>query len=143
MGRAHGRTRPSQSWICKSARGCTRRRGFGQGRLLPGQEVAGVILFNYLRQPEIEDLDLASVRNKDVGWLDVAMDDALRVCCFESGDNLKRHIEDLVRRQLLLLARAFNLFLQGLALEQLHHNKWLPFVFSEFVDRTDIRMLEG
>ena len=32
------------------------------------------------RQPEIENLCLNSIRNKNVGWLDVPMNDTFRVC---------------------------------------------------------------
>jgi len=36
-------------------------------------------LERYLRQPEIENLRLTSIRHEDVRWLDVPVDDALRV----------------------------------------------------------------
>ena len=46
-----------------------------------------------LRQPEIENLRLTSIRDEDVRGLDVPMDDALRMCRVESVGDLDAQIE--------------------------------------------------
>jgi len=41
-----------------------------------------------LGQPEIENLRLTSIRYEDVRWLDVTMDDPLRMCRIQRVANL-------------------------------------------------------
>ena len=50
-------------------------------------------LENDLGQPEIKNLRLTSVGDKDVGWLDVTMDNPFRMCRIESIGDLNTEIK--------------------------------------------------
>jgi hypothetical protein len=49
-----------------------------------------------LCQAEIQNLSLAVGRNKDVGWLDVAMNDALPMRRVQPTGNLNRNVQQFV-----------------------------------------------
>src|SRR4029077_1367717 len=53
-------------------------------------------------QAEIEDLSLDAARYKNIGWLDVAMNDALCMGGIERVGNLNSEVEHLVERERLL-----------------------------------------
>jgi hypothetical protein len=57
-----------------------RDRSAVSGILFDSKVKAFVDLEN-LRQPKVQNLGFASTRNKDICWLDVAMDDPLLVRC--------------------------------------------------------------
>src|SRR4029077_20974331 len=54
---------------------------------------SAVRLRSNLGQPEIENLRLASLRNEDVRWFHVTVNDPLRVCSIEGIGNLDGKIE--------------------------------------------------
>src|SRR5439155_17993893 len=91
-----------------------------------------------LDQTEVEDLRLASPRDKDVGRFDVTMNHALRVRRLEGLGNLDTNLDDLVDGQ-----GPGDAVLQCLALQQLHREEGLPFVFPKFVNCADVWMIEG
>jgi hypothetical protein len=49
-----------------------------------------------LRQAEIEDLHLSARRHEDVGWLDIAVDDALCVRGVERIGKLNGYVEQAI-----------------------------------------------
>jgi len=121
--------------------GAKRRTGAGQVllRLYGGCAHANALRFQRdFRQPEIENLRLTSIRNEDVRWLDVSMDDALRMCCIERVGNLDAEIEHRFDLQRF----SSDLVLEGLTFEVLHSDEGPSFIFPNVVNRADIRVIE-
>jgi hypothetical protein len=90
-------------------------------------------------QSEVENLGMTAVGNKDVGWLDVTMDDALVVSRIEGIGNFDGQGED---------GRGFHrasgdLVLQRRALEKLHGNEGLAVLLADVVNRADVGMVQG
>jgi hypothetical protein len=52
--------------------------------------------YGQLREPEIQDFRLPARGNKDIGRLDVAVRDALRVCRIQPVGNLDRQVQQFV-----------------------------------------------
>ena len=71
------------------------------------------------RHAEIQHLDRAAPRDKQIGGLDVAMDDALRVSGIERIGDLRAKLEDFASGQ----RSALEAILQRLPIEQLHHHE--------------------
>jgi hypothetical protein len=92
-----------------------------------------------LRQAEIEHFDAVAVCHEQVGGLDVPVDDAAPMGRVERLGNLPREVQDPGGGDRPLLDQLFD----RAALEQLHRDEWLTAVFAEFVNRTDVGMLEG
>ena len=91
-----------------------------------------------LGQAEVEDLRLAALGDEDVGGLDVAVDDALRVRGVEGVCNLDPEIErDFERERPVVDA-----VLQRLAVEELHRDERLALGLADVVDRADVRVVE-
>src|SRR5512143_1189152 len=90
------------------------------------------------REPEIEDLCLFSMRNHNVGWLDIAMDDALGVRRFERVRNLDRQLKQSVQFQ----GPAVDAVLQRFALEQFHGEKMTPIGLPDLIDYADVRVVQ-
>ena len=97
-------------------------------RLLPG-----------LRQAEIEHLNPALISHHDVGWLEVAMDDALLVRCSQGIRQVNGNLEDPLDRQITSGDHPR----EGLSLDQLHGEKLDPVRLLHRVNRHDVRMVEG
>jgi hypothetical protein len=98
-----------------------------------------------LRQVEIEDLDLAAARYKNIRWLDVAMNDAFRVRGIERVGNLNPQVEHLVECERLLA----DAVLQRLAFEQLHGDEGDCFAaiiaiihYVDFIDGADVGVIQ-
>jgi hypothetical protein len=68
-----------------------------------------------LRQTKVQNLCVPAPSDKDIGWLNVPMNDALRMRCIESIGHLYAQIEDLFNIQRL----ASNQVLKRLSLQQL------------------------
>src|SRR5207249_3762598 len=114
-----------------------RRTGAGQLllRLYGGCAHANALRFQRdFREPEIENLRLTSIRNEDVRWLDVSMDDALRMCCIERVGNLDAEIEHRFDLQRF----STDLVLEGFPFEVLHGDEGPSFIFPNVVNRADI-----
>src|SRR5215813_15330903 len=73
-------------------------------------------------QPEIENLRLTSIRNEDVCWFDVPVDDPFRVCGVKAVCDLDAEVEHCFHVQRL----SSHLVLEGLAFQILHAMKGLP-----------------
>ena len=93
-------------------------------------------------QAEIEHFGLAAARHKNIGWLDIAMNDAFCMGGIERVGNLDSEVEYLVERKRLLA----DAMLQRLPFEQLHGDEWdlLAAVIHhiDFVDRADVRVIQ-
>ena len=96
-----------------------------------------------LRQAEIQNLRLAASRHKKVRGLDIAMDDALRLCRLQCIRDLNGEIQELLRWQGRGTRRSYpQAVLKRLALQKLHDDEGLTFVLSNLVNRADIGVIE-
>ena len=91
------------------------------------------------RQPEIHDLDPAARRQEHVRRLQIAVDDAALVGVRDGADDLHRDVE----RPLARRALGRDQLAERLTLDVLHHDKGPVAVLGDFVDRADVRMVEG
>jgi len=78
-------------------------------------------------QSEVQNFCLPSGGHEDIGRLDVAVDNALRVRGIESVGNLNRQFEELFRLERLTLDEV----LEGLPLQQLHSDERLSIIFHQ------------
>ena len=92
-----------------------------------------------LGETEIKELRLAAPGHKDVGGLDVAVDDPGRVRGVERIRNVDADVEDeLVRDRLRT-----DSMLERLSFQELHHDELLALELADVVDRADVRMIQG
>ena len=107
------------------------------GRLgVPRRRGAGVL---DLREAEVEDLGLPARDDEDVGRLQVAVHDPLRVRRLQRVRDLDPEVQQRpeVERPPPDPVR------EGFPLEQLHGDEVLPLVVVDLVDRADSRVIEG
>ena len=91
-----------------------------------------------LRQPKIENLRLTSIRDEDVGRLDVAVDYAFGVRSVQRIGDLDAQIEHRFDLQRL----AIDLVPERLPFQQLHGDEGSPIGLVDFVDRADVRVVQ-
>ena len=91
------------------------------------------------REAEVEDLRVSAPGDKNVGRLDIAMDDAAGVRRIERVGDLDAEREQFLHRHGL----AADFLLQRHAVEELHGDEGLAVVLADVVDGADIRMIEG
>ena len=93
-------------------------------------------------EAEVEHLRLSALRHKNIGGLDVAMDDAFRVGGFERVGDLNSQVEHLIEGEWLFGDPVF----QRLPFKQLHRDERDQFAaivhHINFVNRADIRMVQ-
>ena len=94
----------------------------------------------HLRHPEVQNLRDVLLGDEDVGWLDVAMDDALLMRGFQPRRNLDRDLQPVRRSQ--PKAALGKVIAQGLALQQLHGDERLAFVLVKFINRADVGVVQ-
>ena len=92
-----------------------------------------------LRQPEVEDLEMAVSRNEEVLGLQVPVDDALLM----GGGESLRDLQCVVHGLLLRNLAGVELSAQRLPFQKLHDGVGDPVLVSEVVDREDVLMGEG
>jgi hypothetical protein len=95
------------------------------------------------RQAEIEDFGLPVFGDKNIGGLDVAMNDAFCMRGVERVGNLDSEVEHLVERERLLSDAMF----QRLAFEQLHGDERHRFAatiihYVDFIYGADVRVIQ-
>ena len=92
-----------------------------------------------LGEAEIQHLGVAALGHKDVGGLDVAVDDALGMSGVQSVGNLDGQREHGFAIERL----SANEVLEGHAVEKFHGDERLIPVFADFVDGANIGMIES
>src|SRR5262249_14243965 len=92
----------------------------------------------YLRQSEVENLGLPSIRHIDVCGLDITMNDVRAVCGIE---RISDSDGDLQQR-LQLYRSAADALLESLSFEQLHRDEVPALMFADVVNRADVRMIQ-
>src|SRR5581483_10081877 len=120
------------------ARGCSRP---GQVFHAPDVELASALRWrSRLCQPKIQNLGvfLRLRRDKNIGRLDVSMNDALAVGSVEPFSDLKRVIEHRAGRK----GSPRESIAERAALQQFHYDERLSSVFPDFVDSTDVWMVQ-
>ena len=81
---------------------------------------------------------MAAFGHKDVGWLDVAMDDALRVCGIECVGNLRGQFQQFFQVE----GPSSDAVLERLPFEQLHGDEVPPALMPDLVNRADVGMVQ-
>src|SRR5947208_16857251 len=84
---------------------------------------------------QVEELRLSLRRDKDVGRLDVAVDDSLRVGGLERTRDLNSQVQNFIDAKRL----AVNTLLQRLPVEVFHDDKRAAVVFTDVIDGADLR----
>ena len=92
-----------------------------------------------LRQSEIQHLGVPALGDKDVGGLDVAMDDSFRVRCVQRIGNLNSQGQ----QDFQLERSPGNAVLQRQAVKEFHDDEGLAVLLINFVDGADIRVVQG
>jgi hypothetical protein len=90
------------------------------------------------RQTEIQNLGVASLSDKNVGRLYVAMHDSFGVRSIQCICNLNPQLQRLLKRQRL----SGNALLQCLTVEKLHGDKLLAVLLADVVNGADVRVIE-
>ena len=91
-----------------------------------------------LGETEVEDLGRALAGDRNVGGLQVTVDDALGVRGGQSGGDLTDEPDDIVDSH----GPARETFLQRLAVIERHGDEQLASPLADLVDRGDVRMVE-
>ena len=113
-----------------------RRTGDRRRHRLAGR---GRLRIQGLRQSEVEDLHGAIGPDFDIGWLQIAMDDALLVRRFEGGPDLPADAHRLVDRNRSL----GDAIRQGRPFDELEDERCLPLRILESVNGGDVGMIQG
>lgn len=92
-----------------------------------------------LRQSEIQDLRGIPGGNEQIRRLDIAMDDAAHVGRVEAVGDLDGPVEQRFNRQRLVA----DAMLQRGALQELHRQEGMAVVLADFVEGTDVGMIDG
>src|SRR5437867_6516539 len=89
-------------------------------------------------QTKIKNLCVATTSDKNIPGLDIAMDNALGMCCVEGVGDLDRETEENVGLQRL----AGDTMLQRYAIKILHGNKALAIMLSNLVNSANVGMIQ-
>ena len=92
-----------------------------------------------LGQAEIEDLRLPAIRDEDVRRLDVAMNDPGGMSGVQRIGQLRGQFQGFVAIEAPTRRKPC---FECLSLHQFHHDEGLTFVLADFVNRTDVGMIE-
>src|SRR4029450_4790539 len=93
-----------------------------------------------LSQPEIQNLRLSAIRDEDVRWLDVPMDDPRSRSGIQGIGQLRAQFQDFVGFKAPLTRESC---LECLSPEQFHHDEGLALVIADFVNRTNVGMIQS
>jgi len=75
---------------------------------------------------------------KDVGWLNIAMNDPFRMCGLQTGGGLHRNFDGIRRCQRM----ASDPFLKSLAFQEFHGNIANPVLLAEVMNGANVRVVE-
>ena len=105
----------------------------------PAVAAAGLLVAgDEFGQTKVENLGVAALGDKDVCRLDVAVNDALRVCGIQSiGD-----VAGQRQQRFGVDGAALDAMLQGLAVEELHGDEGLAVGLTDIVNGADIGVIE-
>ena len=93
-----------------------------------------------LGQAKIQNLRLSAIRDEDVRWLDVSMDDPGGMSGIQGIGELRAQFQDFVAFEAPLFQESC---LECLPRDHFHHDEGLTFVLADFVNRTDVGMIES
>ena len=82
---------------------------------------------------------MSAPSHENIGRLDVSVDDAFRVSSVKTLGNLDGQRQN----QLGFHWPPGNSMLERLPIQKLHRNEWLALVLANFVDRANVRMIQG
>ena len=91
-----------------------------------------------LRHPEIQNLRLPFMGDKDICGLDVTMNDPFLVCGVQRVGNLNCQPQQFIRRDGL----ASDVVLERQPIQELHHDEGLPFALVDVVNRANVGVIE-
>ena len=91
-----------------------------------------------LRQAEVENLGVPSLRDEYVGGFDVTMNDALAVSSIEGVGNLDGNRDNTLGIQGACGDQVF----QGHPVQVLHRNEWFTIVLPDFIRGADVWMVQ-
>ena len=94
---------------------------------------------NLLGQAEIENFRVAALGDENVGGLDIAMNDSLRVRGVESIGDFDGEIEKYVEIERV----AADAMLQRHSLHVFHADEHAAFVLADFVDRANVGVIQS
>ena len=89
-------------------------------------------------QSEIQHLGLVPRGDKNICWLDIAVNDALGVSRFQRIGNLYSQVE----KQIELESLFSNALLERLAFQQLHGDKMPPIDLCDLINSADVGMVQ-
>ncbi len=102
------------------------------------QAGVGTVANESLRQPEVQHFHLAVSCDLDIARLQIAVDDALLVCSFESFGDLEGQLEGFFDGD----GTTFEPILKRVAFHEFKDKKLSALVFFETVDRRDVGMVQ-
>ncbi len=91
-----------------------------------------------LRQPKIKNLCVIALRHKNVGRLDVPVNDSLSVRGVQCISNLNPELQQFFDVQRF----ARDALLQRVALQQFHHDVGLAILLANLMNRADVGMVQ-
>jgi hypothetical protein len=93
---------------------------------------------NNFRQPKVQNLGVSALSDKDIGRLDVPVDDAFCVGCVERVRNLDSQRQD----QLGFHRSPIDAMLQSQPIQKFHGNERFAMLVVNFVDGADVGMVQ-
>src|SRR6266404_9961752 len=124
--------------VCDGANGATRAREVNRARPGLGCVRGEVRVARQLGEAKVEHLQLTPLREINVGWLDIAVNDALRMGGIQRIRELNADVEELIDGHWAGLQTD----LEALALQQLHCDKGLAFGVFDRVDRANVGVIQ-
>src|SRR5216684_5388932 len=107
-----------------------------------GEDVGGSRGFMGSRdfcEAKIEDFRVAAFGNEEIGWLEIAVNDALGVCSIESVGDFYANIEKLLQ----VKRPATQQMLESGPFEEFHGDERTPFEIANFVDSANVGMVQS
>ncbi len=80
---------------------------------------------------------MAAIGDKNVGGLDIAVNNSLGVCCIQRLRDFDCEVQEFVKRQ----RPAGDAMFQRGSFQEFHGDEPAPAVFGNFVDGADVRMV--
>jgi hypothetical protein len=102
-----------------------------------------VVVCEQLGETEVKNLGIAASGDKYVGRFDIAVDDAFLVRGLQTVSHLDSPIERPAdSRSRVFSGSRINPAPKSLPFEQLHDDEGLACMFAEFMDRTDVGVIQ-